>query len=228
VQYEIMTLFERLKTAAHVEWRAYTEHPFVAGLADGTLPAAAFRHYLVQDYLFLIEFARAYALAVYKSPRLADMREALSGLSAILDVEMNLHVKLCGTWGLSPDDLEQADPAAAMLALAAMCSMRGCVAICWRSKWRLLLAWSAMRRSRHGSPRALIRASQPTLIARGSRSMPVSYTKKSRRRRGRTWTTLPNLYVTPTREAELIAIFKQATRLETDFWEMGWRASLHT
>jgi thiaminase (transcriptional activator TenA) len=43
-------------------------------LADGSLPKAAFRHYLIQDYLFLIEFARAYALSVYKSPKLADMR----------------------------------------------------------------------------------------------------------------------------------------------------------
>ena len=86
-----MTFFERLKTAASAEWRAYTEHPFTNGLADGSLPEAAFRHYLVQDYLFLIEFARAYALAVYKSPGLADMREAAAGLSAILDVEMNLH-----------------------------------------------------------------------------------------------------------------------------------------
>ena len=93
-----MSFFERLKTEASVEWRAYTEHPFTAGLADGTLPQTAFRHYLVQDYLFLIEFARAYALAVYKSPQLADMREAASGLSAILDVEMNLHVKLCAGW----------------------------------------------------------------------------------------------------------------------------------
>ena len=90
-----MSFFERLKTAASAEWRAYTEHPFTNGLADGSLTEAAFRHYLVQDYLFLIEFARAYALAVYKSPRLADMREAAAGLSAILDIEMNLHVKLC-------------------------------------------------------------------------------------------------------------------------------------
>jgi hypothetical protein len=85
-------------------------------LADGTLPETAFRHYLVQDYLFLIEFARAYALAVYKLPQLTDMREAASGLSAILDVEMNLHVKLCAGWGLSPRDLEQAPPASEMLA----------------------------------------------------------------------------------------------------------------
>ena len=70
------------------------------------------RRSLIQDYLFLIEFARAYALAVYKSPKLADMREAAAGLSAILDVEMNLHVKLCAGWGLSPHDLERGPPAA--------------------------------------------------------------------------------------------------------------------
>src|SRR5258705_3961115 len=111
-----MSFFERLKAAASAEWRAYTEHPFTEGLADGSLAEAAFRHYLVQDYLFLIEFARAYALSVYKSPSLADMREAAAGLSAILDVEMNLHVKLCAGWGLSAADLEQAPPAVEMLA----------------------------------------------------------------------------------------------------------------
>ena len=35
---------------------------------------------------------------------------------------------------------------------------------------------------------------------------------------------LADHYATPAREAELIAIFKEATRLEADFWEMGWRA----
>ena len=65
-----MGFFERLKTAASAEWRAYTEHSFTEGLADGSLPEAAFRHYLVQDYLFLIEFARAYALSRAR-PRLA-------------------------------------------------------------------------------------------------------------------------------------------------------------
>jgi transposase len=61
-----------------------------------------FRHYLVQDYLLLMELGRAYALSVYKSPSLADMHEGAEGLSAILDVEMGLHVKLCAGWGLSP------------------------------------------------------------------------------------------------------------------------------
>ena len=43
-------------------------------LATGELPEACFRRYLVQDYLFLIHFARAWGLAIYKSDQLAEMR----------------------------------------------------------------------------------------------------------------------------------------------------------
>lgn len=32
-------------------------------------------------------------------------------------------------------------------------------------------------------------------------------------------------YSTPAREVQLIGVFKEATRLEADFWEMGWRAA---
>jgi hypothetical protein len=35
-------------------WRGHTEHAFVAGLADGSLPVSAFKYYLIQDYLFLV------------------------------------------------------------------------------------------------------------------------------------------------------------------------------
>ena len=34
---------------------------------------------------------------------------------------------------------------------------------------------------------------------------------------------LAKRYLTPAREAELVGIFREATRLEADFWEMGWR-----
>ena len=94
------TLFDRLKAACAEEWRAYTEHAFVRALGDGTLPEASFRRYLGQDYLFLIHFARAYALAAYKSETLDDIRQAARGLSAIIDMEMGLHVEFCAAWGL--------------------------------------------------------------------------------------------------------------------------------
>ncbi len=103
-----MSFFARLREAAGPDWTAYVEHSFVRQMQDGTLPQPAFRHYLVQDYLFLIQFARAYALAIYKSPTLGDMRHALAGVKAILDMEMDLHVELCAGWGLSREDLERA------------------------------------------------------------------------------------------------------------------------
>ncbi|MCJ2013639.1 TenA family protein [Methylobacterium sp. J-076] len=102
-----MDVFERLRSSAPEAWTRYVDHPFVRQLGAGTLPEAAFRVYLVQDYLFLIQFARAYALAAYKSRTLADIRAAQAGLAAILD-ETELHVRLCARWGIGRDDLAAA------------------------------------------------------------------------------------------------------------------------
>jgi thiaminase (transcriptional activator TenA) len=217
-----MSLFERLKAEASAEWRAYTEHPFTNGMADGTLPEAAFRHYLVQDYLFLIEFARAYALSVYKSLTLDDMREGAAGLSAILDVEMDLHVKLCARWGLSPADLERAPPAAEMLAytryvldtgmrgdlLALKVALAPCVIGYAEIAARLAPqsdAWAATNPYR-------------VWIAEYAGAPYQEVAAKARVHLDR----LADLYATPAREVELVAIFKEAARLETDFWEMAW------
>lgn len=101
-----MTLFERLKNDNQAIWSAYMQHEFVRQLGSGKLPDSCFRHYLGQDYLFLIHFARAYALAAYKSETLADIRQATVGLSAIVDVEMGLHVEFCASWGLTEDEME--------------------------------------------------------------------------------------------------------------------------
>src|SRR5690625_1779269 len=85
------TLFERLTAAARTEWEGYTHHSFVEQLGEGTLPLAAFQDYLVQDYLFLIQFARANALAAYKSRSLADIQGSADALGAILtETELNV------------------------------------------------------------------------------------------------------------------------------------------
>src|SRR5204862_324360 len=80
---------------------AYTRHDFVLQLASGDLPETAFRRYLVQDYLFLIHFARAWGLAIYKSDALGEMRRAHRLVAATLDVEIGLHIDYCRGWGLS-------------------------------------------------------------------------------------------------------------------------------
>jgi thiaminase/transcriptional activator TenA len=99
-------LFDHLKEACAWEWNRYTRHEFVRRLGDASLPRPAFRHYLQQDYLFLIHFARAYALAGYKAETLADLRAAAATMSALVDHEMKLHVAYCAGWGLTEAEME--------------------------------------------------------------------------------------------------------------------------
>jgi thiaminase/transcriptional activator TenA len=94
-------LFPRLVAASDRDWSAYIRHPFVLLLANGELPEACFRRYLVQDYLFLIHFARAWGLAIYKSDSLGEMRRAQRLVAATHDVEIGLHIDYCRGWGLS-------------------------------------------------------------------------------------------------------------------------------
>jgi len=95
-----------LINACREDWHAYTQHAFVQQLAQGTLAQPSYLHYLKQDFLFLKQYARAYALAIYKARTLADMRKALPSVHALLDSEINHHVTYCGNWGLTESDLE--------------------------------------------------------------------------------------------------------------------------
>jgi len=83
-------------------------------LARRSLAEAAFRRYLVQDLPVPYRVCPRYALSVYSLPTCRHARTAAA--FGHFDVEMNLHVKLCAGWGLSPSDLEQAPPAVEMLA----------------------------------------------------------------------------------------------------------------
>jgi thiaminase (transcriptional activator TenA) len=118
-------LFPRLAGAAGEVWRAYTRHPFVLQLASGNLPEACFRHYLVQDYLFLIHFARAWGLAVYKSDGIDEMRRAQRLVAATLDVEIGLHIEYCRGWGLSEASMASEPEAPATIAYTRFVLDRG-------------------------------------------------------------------------------------------------------
>ncbi|MGY3688290.1 thiaminase II [Vibrio coralliilyticus] len=98
--------YQDLIEACQSDWQEYTQHDFVQQLAKGTLDQHSFLHYLKQDFLFLKQYARAYALAIYKAHTLEDMRRALPSVHALLDSEIGHHVTYCGQWGLTESDLE--------------------------------------------------------------------------------------------------------------------------
>lgn len=108
--------FPKLRAAAAAHWPSHVEHAFVEGMRDGSLPGPAFLRYLRQDYLFLIHFARAWALAVTKAETLGEMRACAATVHALIDEEMRLHVGLCVAAGIPEADLAATEEAAANLA----------------------------------------------------------------------------------------------------------------
>ena len=61
------------------EWRAATQHPFLDGLRDRSLPEVAFRTWLVQDYLFVFDLLRFQGRLLSVAPR-AGQRVLSAGL----------------------------------------------------------------------------------------------------------------------------------------------------
>lgn len=109
-------VFSALRQGCPTTWAAYTHHPFVMGLGDGTLPRAAFMHYLIQDYVFLVHFARAWSLAVVKAETSDEMKVCASTVDALINHEMALHVKTCAAEGIDEATLFAAKEEVANLA----------------------------------------------------------------------------------------------------------------
>jgi thiaminase/transcriptional activator TenA len=82
------------------------QHPFVTGIGDGTLPLVAFRYYMCQDYVFLIDYCRVLALAVAKADDLETMGRFAALLHATLHTEMALHRGFAAQFGISTAELE--------------------------------------------------------------------------------------------------------------------------
>lgn len=85
-------------------------HPFVHGLADGTVPLARYHGYLRQDYVFLQDYARVLALAVAAGGP-EDMEWLARLLLDTLQTEMGLHRRTCAEAGITGADLEAERPA---------------------------------------------------------------------------------------------------------------------
>ena len=75
-------------------------HPFVQGIASGDLSRERFRVYVAQDAYFLEAFARAYALALAKSPDREGIAVFKDLLVAVFE-ELTLHEGYAARWGVS-------------------------------------------------------------------------------------------------------------------------------
>ena len=102
-----MATSDRLRRKADRLWAKTMAHPFLRGLADGSLPLDKFTYFLRQDYLFLIDYSRVLALATAKAPDLDGMNHFAELMHETLRTEMDLHRDYCARFGIAARQLEQ-------------------------------------------------------------------------------------------------------------------------
>lgn len=218
-------LYGQLRQQAGADWQHYVNHPFLQQLAQGTLPESAFRRYLTQDYLFLIHFARAYALLVSKFRTLPEMRAATASLNAIV-AELPLHVGYCAHWGIGESQMLSEPEAPETLnytryvldigqsgdALDLLAALLPCVAGYAEIGLGLLNNPATIR---EGNPYSswIANYGDETYLASVQKAIDLLETVGIQRG-------------AQSRLQELSEIFTTATRLESAFWQMGLNASL--
>ena len=106
-----MTTTEKLLEAAKDIWAEYNTHPFVKGIGDGSLDKEKFKYYMIQDYLYLIDYTRVFAAGAAKAKDMETMRLFAGYTHAILDGEMDIHKAYMERLGIIPEEAEAARPA---------------------------------------------------------------------------------------------------------------------
>ena len=106
-----LSVSARLRQAADPVWEQCLHHPFVTGIGDGTLDVEKFRHFMLQDYLYLFDYARVFALGVVKARDPELMRTFSQNVDAILNGEMNIHRAYMKRLGITEEQVLAVKPA---------------------------------------------------------------------------------------------------------------------
>lgn len=101
-----MSFSHHLREIADDIWEAQHAHPFVTGIGDGSLDLDKFKHWLRQDYLYLIDYARLFGAGMLKAPTLELMNTMSQMGHEILHTEMDLHRSYVAEFGISTEQLE--------------------------------------------------------------------------------------------------------------------------
>lgn len=102
-----MKLSERLFKTSEKLWKSYLDHPFVKGIAEGTLDLDKFRFYMIQDYRYLLEYSKVFAFGIIKSSREDIMRRFAVMVKETLDGEMEIHKKYMARLGITDKEVQE-------------------------------------------------------------------------------------------------------------------------
>ena len=101
---------DRLFANVQPIWEKNHNHPFVQELGMGTLAKETFIYYMKQDYVYLIDYAKLFAVGAVKANDLETMGMFAQILHETLHVEMDLHRTFAAEFGITREELEATQP----------------------------------------------------------------------------------------------------------------------
>lgn len=102
-----MSTVKRMLGAAEEIWKAYNEHPFVIGIQNGTLDKDKFRYYMIQDYLYLEDYAKTFAIGVAKAKSLKTANLFAKYIN-VMNGELNVHEGYFAKLKITQEEIDSA------------------------------------------------------------------------------------------------------------------------
>lgn len=88
-------------------YKRYMEHPFIRGIADGSLAKKKFEKYLIQDTLYLKDYAKVYAYAFLLADTIEDLQFLHTCIGVVVAEETNMHIQYLNDFGLDIYKIDQ-------------------------------------------------------------------------------------------------------------------------
>ncbi|MRI82759.1 thiaminase II [Aerococcaceae bacterium DSM 109653] len=104
-----MTFTQDLYGATQDILKQYFNHPFIKGIENGNLDIEKFKFYMIQDYLYLYDYAKLFAIGILKSDNNDDMNLFASSLNSTLNTEMAIHRGYMERLGISEEDVSNTE-----------------------------------------------------------------------------------------------------------------------
>ncbi len=92
-------------------WNACKESRFIREMKSGSLPMEKFKFYMIQDSIYLKNYARIYGLAIFQATCLKDIQFYYSILCFVTESESALRLNYLKQFGMNDDDIEHISPA---------------------------------------------------------------------------------------------------------------------
>ena len=217
-----MLTTERLLASAHDLWKSYNEHPFVLGIQNGDLAREKFRFYTIQDYLYLLDYAKVFAIGLSKADDPAVMHTFAQYIVQIMDCEMNVHEGYMAELSITPEELRAAKPALANLSYTAY--MRACAEAGGPAE--AITAVLACAVSYEHIAREILRRKPDADKHPFYGAWVESYASDAYAQENVVLCELVNKltadYTEPQLE-KLCEIFRNCARYEAGFWDMAWK-----